>query len=462
MNDLTQSSTDVCSVAEVDPSENIRQGTENTPGVENEPSPITTMVEKLKAGYTRLPNHILMEMVHGSLSKAEIEILLLIARFTISFKDLETNKERLLVPLSKQTIAKYTGIQGKTVLEALQKLQDRGLVRKIQGNHETNNQFGLVYPEGLFDNPHSDGSKWKTQLPQVPEAQSVPSPSMSSKPTMFTAALTQPTSVQAEEKPPVGTKNTLEVGTKSIPPSDGKSTSPQDQKSTHYKQYEANQGLNHKYINHTKLSPQLSRESIEDYFAGIKNEARRKKESNKFINLQKTHSLGEIATGLSYLQAFGVPNTGAECHSPMGFLAVAIPSVLKAAYLVGNGDLSASQENKKWRNGQDARELGGKEISYADLVAQAREKAQQEVQQYTSERPRSVEVVSVVSSITSTSDPDFEIKYRAFQQAFPDEKQRQSYLEDFSDRHTFFKLYKNPEKFAISTWYAEHLSLKVA
>src|SRR5689334_6117591 len=41
-------------------------------------------LEKLRRGFTRLPNSVLMNIVYGDLSKAETKILLLIARYTIS------------------------------------------------------------------------------------------------------------------------------------------------------------------------------------------------------------------------------------------------------------------------------------------------------------------------------------------------------------------------------------------
>lgn len=74
--------------------------------------------EGLEKGYTRLPNQLLMKMANGDLTRGEIKILLLIARFTISF-------QRKLAPLSKTVLERQSGLRGAGVLEAL-----AGLVAK--------------------------------------------------------------------------------------------------------------------------------------------------------------------------------------------------------------------------------------------------------------------------------------------------------------------------------------------
>ena len=74
---------------------------------------IKARVEKLSSGYTRLPNSILMQIIHGDISKAEAKILLLVARLTISYSDSGTGKEREFVSLSKNAIADFAGLQGR-------------------------------------------------------------------------------------------------------------------------------------------------------------------------------------------------------------------------------------------------------------------------------------------------------------------------------------------------------------
>ncbi len=101
-------------------------------------------LEKLKKGYTRIPNSILIEILYGDLSKAEIKILLLIARYTLSFN------ERKTASLSKADIERYTKLQGKSVLEALGSLVEKNLILKIKGDQYSANQLGLIYDHEIL------------------------------------------------------------------------------------------------------------------------------------------------------------------------------------------------------------------------------------------------------------------------------------------------------------------------
>ncbi len=504
MNALTQSITDASTAPEANPAHNAPQQATDT-------SSIAEMVLKLKAGYTRLPNLILMEMIHGDLSKAEIEIALLIARFTISFKDLDTNKERQLVPLSKHSFAKYTGLQGKTVLEALQKLQDRGLIRKVQGNHEFNNQFGLVYPEGLFDKnqpsqtPPTQPPQQSQQPSNASQAPEDPKPTVASSPVapVSQAPVIHPQSPTGEVQNaplPQGTKSTPEVGTKSTPgqdqkstcPPGGKSTHPQDQKSTHFKQYELNQDLNNsvnqptnqQFVNYTTTMSEQAQGQVHDYFDGIQGEVKKAKEWEKFQTLRKLYPFCEIATGLSYLLNFGIPNTGVPCHSPMGFLCVGMHSVKRAVSVMGgqsgnpvrwgqqSGKTGSNFEEDHFDEPEDPRE---RKLGYGELVALAKNKAQQQEwepgdepeqeseaktefkspHQSGEDASRSAQITpNNAASAEAWPDVDFAIKRNAFDHAYPTADERNAFIREFVNQHPFFRLYKNPERFAISDWYA--------
>ncbi|MEK7691267.1 MAG: replication protein, partial [Bdellovibrionota bacterium] len=69
-------------------------------------------VDGLERGYTRLPNSILMRLTQGEFTRNEMKLVLLIARFTISY-------QRRQAPLSKTVLERRTGMRGASVLEAL-------------------------------------------------------------------------------------------------------------------------------------------------------------------------------------------------------------------------------------------------------------------------------------------------------------------------------------------------------
>jgi len=264
---------------------------------------VRIQVEKLKAGYTRLPNAILMEMIHGDLSKAEIEILLLIARLTISFIDPETGKENQRVSLSKGAIARYTGIQGKTVLKAISTLEKRGLIRKVKGNWAEKNQIGLVYPAGLFDRHSSDSASFpkdnSVRTAEVPRSNS---------------SGLAPVQTSGGENVPRDTKGTQQK--------DLESTYSEDQKSTHYKQYRLNNKINSLSQTCSNCPP------IQGYFKELKPQKKREGEWNHFLKLQNDFSVEEISDCLNWLRANGTPKTAEPCHSPMAYLSIAMAEVL--------------------------------------------------------------------------------------------------------------------------------------
>ena len=129
------------------------QGTEQGKAV----TEIAAVRERLSTGYTRMPNAILMRMIAGDLSRNEIKIVMLIARMTISFN-------RALAPMSKNVIERMTGIQGRAVLEALQTLEEAGLVRKVAGNPKTPNRLGLI-----FEDPFNGTKEKKPEADRTPD-----------------------------------------------------------------------------------------------------------------------------------------------------------------------------------------------------------------------------------------------------------------------------------------------------
>ena len=63
-------------------------------------------LQGLERGYTRLPNQVLMQLASGNLTRNEIRIVLLIARFTISFG-------RDVAPLSKRVLEEVVRVIGR-------------------------------------------------------------------------------------------------------------------------------------------------------------------------------------------------------------------------------------------------------------------------------------------------------------------------------------------------------------
>jgi hypothetical protein len=367
------------------------------------------IVEKLRTGFTRLPNSLLMEMIYGDLSKADIKILLLIARLTISYKDPETGKERKFAPLSKNTITLYTGIQGKNVLNSLKHLEKKGWIRKIQGNHLDQNQFGLVYSDGLFDRPQPPTSpdlNPPEQLPQQPkkvihtDSPSTPNQTLQNE--------------SQEQKIPMGEdqESNHPKGLESTAPQEQKETPPEDQKSNHYKQYKLNNELNYEFINYNQTTNDESNAFIQGYLNTV-SPGRRENEEQKYQELKKTLRSQQIATGLSYLLKCGIPKTGQSCHSPMAFLFVGFRDVLKSV-----GQLSSSSEKHV-------------------------------------HRPESPIPKDQPVDTTSWPKDSFEEKRAAFQKAFPTEESRKKYFSKLTERNAFIRLCKEPERMTVYCWAEE-------
>ncbi len=68
-----------------------------------------------------------MRLVAGELTRNEIKLTLLIARFTISY-------QRKKAPLSKNVLERMTGLRGAAILEAVSGLISKGIVEKEQGD----------------------------------------------------------------------------------------------------------------------------------------------------------------------------------------------------------------------------------------------------------------------------------------------------------------------------------------
>ncbi|MBC7692812.1 MAG: replication protein [Methylotenera sp.] len=125
----------------------------------------TQSAPKLHQGYTRLPNSILMSIASGRLIRSEMQVLLVIARFTISF-------QKRHAPLSKAVLERQTGLRGPAVLQAITTLEAKGLIEKIPGDQHRPNQLGLVFDDewDFFGKPRTEKPKptWVAPGTQVP------------------------------------------------------------------------------------------------------------------------------------------------------------------------------------------------------------------------------------------------------------------------------------------------------
>ncbi|MEK7691113.1 MAG: helix-turn-helix domain-containing protein, partial [Bdellovibrionota bacterium] len=260
-------------------------------------------------GYTRLPNGYLMRMVAGELQRSEIQVVLLIARFTISF-------QRKHAPLSKTVLERQTGLSGPGVLQAVSSLLAKGLIEKIPGDQHRPNQLGLVFGEDwdFFSTPPKGKSLVPTVIP-VTEVTPVP-PQTSGSVTAVTPA-------------------------EAIPVTDFKRDST---------------------ITKQTLSPLPL--PLQKYFDQLKPAKKRESEWRAFKALRADYSDQDIADCLELLleRGIGSGDSAQPCHSPMAFLSKAIDSILPV--------LQAKRQKRQMR---EERELFASEAERLRNEAEARE-----------------------------------------------------------------------------------------
>ncbi len=216
--------------------------------------------DKLATGYTRLPNALLMNMLVGDLGKNEVRLLLLIARLTLSF-------DREFVKLSKGVVKRYTGMQGRAMLDAFGVLEERKLIRKVTGDHKSPNQYALT-AEVTTAGP-SPGSK-RTQVQNPPQVQNS-------------------TQGWVQNEPP--RKDNLEI-----------------------------------YKNSLSQQP----DSVRDYFAAPMTARKRESEWLAYQGLVSQFALADVARALEHVRRHGLPGSKEPCHSPMAFLSMGMGQVLAA------------------------------------------------------------------------------------------------------------------------------------
>ncbi|MGK5085801.1 replication protein [Bdellovibrionota bacterium FG-1] len=223
---------------------------------------------KLQHGYTRIPNSLLMRMVSGDLLRSEMQVALLIGRFTISY-------QRKFSPISKAVIERQTGLRGPAVLQALAELVAKGVIEKIPGDQNRPNQFGFVSADEVF-NPTT--STLVSPATPVPVATQV----AARTPALVSVATTAPVAA-----------------------------------GTYFKD-------NSRYRNTLSQLP----DSLQKYFDELKPAKKRESEWKAFESLQGDYCAEDIADCLIRLEERGVGESAQPCHSPMAYLSKAMGEVL--------------------------------------------------------------------------------------------------------------------------------------
>jgi phage replication O-like protein O len=264
----------------------------------------------LEKGYTRLPNTVLMKMAHGDLTRSEIKILLLIARFTISF-------QRKLAPLSKTVLERQSGLRGAAVLEALSGLVSKQLIIKEQGDQHRPNMLGLVLP-----------SDWDQLVgtSETPVAKS----------TLVQKQTQAQNKAEVTNTVPVANQTLGEVE-KTTPAPVGNTSPFKDTKI---------------YSNKNSHSPLP--ELLQKYFDELKPAKKRESELKAFQELCEDYSSEDIVDCLTIVLKRGVGSAGQPCHSPMAFLSKAMDSVFV--------EVEETRKRSRAREDRDQREADAKRL----------------------------------------------------------------------------------------------------
>ncbi len=234
----------------------------------------TDAASKLSTGFTRLPNSILMRMLGGEFIKSEMQIILVVARFTISF-------QRRYAPLSKSVLERQTGLRGPAVLQAVGSLCENGVLEKIPGDQYRPNQLGLK-----FDDEFDFFTKKGTLVGRSTSVTSV-------------TEVVNSTPAQGES-----------------------ATYPQVATEAHFKDTSTNQ-------NEFSLSKgERDSNSISDYLKKLKPLRKQQSETKAYKELTCSFTNNDVSAAFDFLVASDPERT--IYHSPMAYLAVAMEQVLRS------------------------------------------------------------------------------------------------------------------------------------
>jgi len=225
-----------------------------------------------------------MKMANGDLTRGEIKILLLIARFTISF-------QCKLAPLSKAVLERQSGLRGAGVLEALSGLVAKKMIVKEQGDQHRPNMLGLVLPVD-----------WDLLISK--------SETSITKSTLVQKTTEVENRTQVINKPPVTKVASGEVGKPTTAPVENPSP---------FKDIKIYSNKN----SHSQLP-----ETLQKYFSELKPAKKRESELKAFEELSSDYNSQDISDCFSIVQKRGIGVDAEPCHSPMAFLSKAMNGVL--------------------------------------------------------------------------------------------------------------------------------------
>ncbi|MGK5085749.1 helix-turn-helix domain-containing protein [Bdellovibrionota bacterium FG-1] len=145
-----------------------------------------------------------------------------------------------------------------------------------------------------------------------------------------------------------------------------------------------------KQENKNSLSQEIS-ENLKTYFESLKPVRKRESEWASFLELRQDYHDPEIELAFDFLSTSGLPHSGEPCHSPMGYLAKAMPEVLKSV------KFQAEQKQQKEQLEQtraEIRQQGELQKLQEDLQALEREQAFEAAFRGEAERESWIEAVA--------------------------------------------------------------------
>lgn len=186
--------------------------------------------------------------------------------------------ENASLSLSKSPLIKYTGASGSVILEAVKKLERRGLIEKVSSDPFKSNQFRLVYSSTLFQKNENLSED-----------------------------------IERVENLPQGSNSILRAGQKSTKTVVGKLP--------HFKQVSSND-------NFKALTISVGSMAIQSYFESCQPMRKKISEFKFYSELSEEFSELEISLGLEWVMKNGVIGTREKCHSPMAYLSKPLKEVL--------------------------------------------------------------------------------------------------------------------------------------
>lgn len=314
-----------------------------------------TQLIEVSKGTHQIPHKIFEFMIKVTESRAEMAVFACLMRYTLGF-------HRSTCEASHSFIAQWTGLPLSSVRRGLESLLKARLI--------VTTEEGVSFKESTV-----------YQVPLIRDYLEKPD----SKQAQYSAQNEQ-SSVQSEHStmPKLSTKKENTNITKEI----------------------------------TTLTPHALPEYLKNYLSTLKPEQKRKREQKHFETLKNDYNVEDIAEAVKLLIEEGVPGTGDKCHSPFGFLACSMESVLS---------LINSRRDKSQKK---------------EMKGQVEAEAEKKLLEAQKEREENARI---------------EANRTLFEKTFPTAEQQESIFSSFSSRYPFFKKGSYALKAsAINEWASTH------